>query len=250
MKQIAVIIPAFNESERITEVLRAVKGASHISEIIVVNDASEDNTSAVARKVPGIKVIDLVKNVGKGGAMATGVAATSAQIVAFVDADLVGLRAEHVDQIIRPLLRDECDMCFGVFRGGKIRSNAAMAVTPWLSGQRAMKRELFEAIPYIGELRFGVEVAITNTARKKKSRVKRVVLRGVSNCFKEEKYGLVKGLQARSKMYREIREAMVRSRKKDRTQRLRRLTKRDPAETLRELRNKVKRRDDGNHDRR
>lgn len=247
MKQIAIIIPAFNEAERIADVLRAVKGASHIHEIIVVNDGSEDNTSAEARKVPGVKVIDMVKNVGKGGAMAAGVASTTAQIVAFVDADLVGLRAEHVDQIIRPLMRDECDMCFGVFRGGKIRSNAAMAVTPWLSGQRAMKRELFEAIPYIGELRFGVEVAITNMARKKKARVKRVVLRGVSNCFKEEKLGLVKGLQARSKMYREIREAMVRTRKKNRSQRNPFQDRRDPTKTIRDLKNKVKKKDDG-HD--
>lgn len=242
MKQIAIIIPAFNEAERIADVLRAVKGASHIYEIIVVNDGSSDDTSAEAQKVGGVKVIDLVKNVGKGGAMAAGVASTTAQIIAFVDADLAGLKAEHIDQITRPLLKDECDMCFGVFRGGKIRSNAAMAVTPWLSGQRAMKRELFEAIPYIGEVRFGVEVAITEVARKRKARVKRVVLRGVSNCYKEEKYGLMKGLQARTKMYREIREAMVRSRKKNRGKRppSRFLDTSDPAAKLRELKNKVK----------
>jgi len=244
MKQIAIIIPAFNEAERIAEVLRAVKGASHIHEIIVVNDGSSDNTSEEARKVSGIKVIDMVKNVGKGGAMAAGVASTTAQIVAFVDADLMGIKAEHIDQIIRPLMKDECDMCVGVFRGGKIRSNAAMAVTPWLSGQRAMKRELFEAVPYIGELKFGVEVAITNMARKKKSRVKRVVLRGVSNCFKEEKLGLVKGIQARSKMYREIREAMVRSRKKNRSQRSPFQDRTDPTKTLRDLKNKVKKKDE------
>ena len=250
MTQIAVIIPAFNEADRIAIVLRAVKGASHISEIIVVSDGSTDNTVAEASKIPGVKVIEMVKNVGKGGAMAAGVAATTAQIVAFVDADLVGLKAEHVDQIILPLLKDECDMCFGVFRGGKIRSNAAMAVTPWLSGQRAMKRELFEAIPYVGELRFGVEAAITNIARKKKSRVKRVVLRGVSNCYKEEKMGLVKGIQARTKMYREIREAMVRTRKKNRTQRNPFFDKTDPTKTIRELRNKVRKKDESDkHDR-
>lgn len=219
MKKIAIIVPAFNEGARIAQVLNAIKGASHISEIIVVNDGSIDNTSSEAKNVEGVHVIDLVKNVGKGGAMAAGVASTNAQIIAFVDADLEGLRAEHVDQIIKPILRDECDMCVGVFRGGKIGSNAAMAVASFLSGQRAIKREFFEAIPYIGELRYGVEVAITDAMRKRKARVKRVVLRGVSNCYKEEKLGLVKGIQARTKMYRDIREAMVRSRKKQRKQR-------------------------------
>jgi glycosyltransferase involved in cell wall biosynthesis len=221
MLRLAVIIPAYNESSRIVGVLRAIKGASIPSEIIVVDDGSADNTSEAASTVSGVKVITLTKNVGKGGAMAAGVASTDADIVMFVDADLQGLTAEHVDQIAAPMIRNECDMCVGVFRGGKIGSNAAMAVTPFLSGQRAMKRELFEGIPHIGEVRFGVEVEITEAVRKKRARVKRVSLKGVSNCFKEEKLGVIKGIQARTKMYREIREAMVRSRKKKRHQRRR-----------------------------
>jgi glycosyltransferase involved in cell wall biosynthesis len=221
MLRLAVIIPAYNESSRIVGVLRAIKGASIPSEIIVVDDGSADNTSEAASTVSGVKVITLTKNVGKGGAMAAGVASTDANIVMFVDADLQGLTAEHVDQIAAPMIRNECDMCVGVFRGGKIGSNAAMAVTPFLSGQRAMKRELFEGIPHIGEVRFGVEVEITEAVRKKRARVKRVSLKGVSNCFKEEKLGVIKGIQARTKMYREIREAMVRSRKKKRPQRRR-----------------------------
>ena len=221
MKRTAVIIPAYNEASRILSVIRAVKGASQVDEIIIVSDGSTDNTVQVASKVEGIRVIDLQKNLGKGGAMAMGVAATDAPILAFVDADLEGLLPEHIDTILLPLLRGECDMCVGVFRGGRVRSNAAMAVTPFLSGQRALKRELFESIPYISELRYGVEVAITDAARKRKARVKRVILRGVSNFFKEEKLGIVKGLQARTKMYREIRDAMIRSRKKKRAPRRR-----------------------------
>jgi glycosyltransferase involved in cell wall biosynthesis len=196
-----------------------VKASSYAHEIIVVNDGSADNTAEVVKGIEGVHLVDLVKNVGKGGAMVAGVSSTLAPIIAFVDADLEGIEPGHIDSIVLPLIRGECDMCVGVFRGGKIGSNAAMAVTPFLSGQRAMKRELFESIPYIGELRYGVEVAITEAVRKKRSKVKRVILRGVSNCFKEEKLGLVKGLQARTKMYRDIREAMVRTRKKKRVQR-------------------------------
>lgn len=217
MLKVAVIIPAYNEATRIVGVLQAVKGASIPSEIIVVDDGSADETTAAASTVPGVKVLTLPKNVGKGGAMAAGVAATKAEIVMFVDADLQGLESHHVDQIAAPMVRNECDMCVGVFRGGKkIGSNAAMVVTPFLSGQRAMKRELFESIPHIAEVRFGVEIEITEAVRKKRAKVKRVSLKGVSNCFKEEKMGVIKGFQARTKMYREIREAMLRSRKKKR----------------------------------
>jgi glycosyltransferase involved in cell wall biosynthesis len=218
-KRVAIIIPAYNEASRIATVLKEVKASSSAHEIIVVNDGSADNTAEVVKGIEGVHLVDLVKNVGKGGAMVAGVSSTLAPIIAFVDADLEGIEPGHIDSIVLPLIRGECDMCVGVFRGGKIGSNAAMAVTPFLSGQRAMKRELFESIPYIGELRYGVEVAITEAVRKKRSKVKRVILRGVSNCFKEEKLGLVKGLQARTKMYRDIREAMVRTRKKKRVQR-------------------------------
>jgi glycosyltransferase involved in cell wall biosynthesis len=221
MNKVAVVIPAFNEGQRVASVLRAVKTCKSIHEIIVVDDGSTDNTSKVASEIEGVKVVTLAKNVGKGGAMHAGVLQTSCPIILFVDADLAGLTAEHLEQILAPILRGECDMSVGVFRGGKIGSNAGMAISPFLSGQRALKRDFFLGIPSINDLRYGVEMAITEHARRRKITTRRVTLRGVSNTLKEEKLGLVKGIQARTKMYREIREAMVRSRKKKRSQRKR-----------------------------
>jgi glycosyltransferase involved in cell wall biosynthesis len=210
----AAIIPAYNEEQRIGIVLRAVVKASLVDEIIVVSDASFDRTADVARSIPGVKVIELPFNMGKGGAMAAGVAATKAPIVAFVDADLHGFKADHLDTIIKPLLDGACDMCIGVFRGGKFWSDTAQRISPYISGQRAMKREIFEAIPFLSELRMGIEVTINTYAKRQKARVKRVVLRGVSNTFKEQKMGLVKGAAARARMYTEIGRAMVRMRRR------------------------------------
>jgi len=213
-REVAVIIPAFNEEQRILTVLGAAKSSKLVDEIIVVDDGSVDLTADVARSVDGVQVIRLAANRGKGAAMVRGVQATNAQILAFVDADLGGLKGQHIDDIIRPLLHDQCDMCVGIFRGGKVWSDMAQRVAPYLSGQRAMKRELFEAVPIMAELRMGVEWALTNAAEKRKAKVVRVLLRGVSNCAKEEKYGLMKGLKARGLMYKEITEAMVKTRKR------------------------------------
>jgi glycosyltransferase involved in cell wall biosynthesis len=212
--QVAIIIPAYNEAGRISNVLKAAVGAKLADEVIVVCDGCTDNTAAVARSFEGVIVKELPTNQGKGAAMAAGVASTTARIVAFVDADLLGLHAEHVDGIIKPLLENRADMCVGIFRGGKYWSDTAQKISPYLSGQRAIRRELFEAVPYANELRLGIEVALNNVAKKRKARILRVVLRGVSNCHKEQKMGLVKGTAARAKMYVEIGQAMVKTRKR------------------------------------
>ncbi len=211
---VAIIIPAFNEARRIHKAILAALESKLATEIIVVSDGSTDRTAEFARQIEAVKVIELTSNIGKGGAMAIGVNATKANIIAFVDADLVGLTGEHIDTIIRPILLNQCEMCVGVFRGGKVWSDSAQRIAPYLSGQRALKRELWESVPFVAELRLGVEMALTNTAKRKRAKVMRVVLPGVSNTHKEQKLGLMKGIAARTRMYKEITEAMVKTRRK------------------------------------
>ncbi|MFN8220478.1 MAG: glycosyltransferase family 2 protein [Fimbriimonadales bacterium] len=214
---VAVIIPAYNEEQRIGAVLRAVTQCKLVTEIIVVSDASGDRTAQVARGFDGVRVLELPFNSGKGGAMSAGVEATKAEIITFVDADLTNLKPEHIDRIIQPILADACDMCIGVFRGGKFWSDTAQRISPYISGQRALKRWIFDQIPFISEMRMGVEVTINTYAKRNKARVMRVVLHGVSNTFKESKMGLMKGVKARGKMYAEIGRALVRMRRKNKS---------------------------------
>src|SRR5690349_14332907 len=107
--KVAIIIPAFNEAERIGRVLRAVIASKTANEIIVVCDGCRDNTARVAARYNGVRVLDLPVNVGKAGAMAAGVKTTDAEVIAFVDADLDGLSGEHIDSIIRPILSNQCE---------------------------------------------------------------------------------------------------------------------------------------------
>jgi glycosyltransferase involved in cell wall biosynthesis len=213
-KKVAVVISAYNEEQRIGNVLRAVTRAVFPEEIIVVSDASSDRTASVARTFQNVRVIELPFNTGKGGAMAAGANATDADIITFVDADLSGLRPEHVDLIIKPLIDDKCDMCIGVFRGGKFWSDTAQRVAPYISGQRAMRRSLLDKMPFLEEMRMGVEVTINTYAKRNKAKVLRVILRGVSNTHKEKKLGVMKGTAARVKMWREIGRAIVRMNRK------------------------------------
>lgn len=200
---VAVIIPAFNEERTVARVIRAARNSPGISQIIVVNDGSTDRTAAIAEKA-GAKVIDLPANMGKGAAVATGVEAATAEIILLLDADLVGLRPSHIHALLQPLLQDEADMTVGVFTDGRKVTDLSQRLTPFLSGQRAVKREILEAITDLKSSGFGMEVSLSRFAKQENLRVFYIPLRRISQIMKEEKRGLVRGFAARMKMYWEI----------------------------------------------
>jgi len=95
-------------------------------------------------------------------------------------------------------------MAIGVFDGGRPATDLAQLIAPYLSGQRALRRDLLEGIEDLDETGFGVELALTQYVRRQKYRVKAVSLRDMTHQMKEEKLGLVQGFAARLKMYWEI----------------------------------------------
>ncbi len=209
-----VIIPAFNEEAGVAAAIQAVQQSPLVDEIIVVDDGSEDTTSEVARAT-GVQVLKLIPNQGKGAAMAHGVVAAGGDVLCFIDADLVGLNGDHVDSLVGPVIRGECDMCYGIFQDGRFWSDAAQAITPFLSGQRAMTRELYRSLPSIEEARMGAEVTLHLSALKRKANILKVTLKGVTHMHKEEKMGLVQGAAARAKMYKEVAKAVVKLSKEE-----------------------------------
>jgi glycosyltransferase involved in cell wall biosynthesis len=201
--KIATIIPAYNEEDRIPQVLNVVKDHNLINETIVVSDGSEDNTAFAARDL-GVKVIELEENIGKGGAMQVGVDNTDAGIILFLDADLVGLNAGHIKQLLMPIIDDEVNMTVGIFTKGRVTTDLAQKLTPFLSGQRGVKRKIWQGISDLDMSRFGVEVAITKYVQENEIEIKKVILKDLTHVMKEEKLGFWKGLLARLKMYWEI----------------------------------------------
>lgn len=93
--EISLIIPAFNEAQRIEPTLRrfhrflAARPARF--EIIVVDDGSTDGTvalvSALAGELPGLRVLCSPANRGKGHAVRLGMLAATGQVRLFSDAD-------------------------------------------------------------------------------------------------------------------------------------------------------------------
>src|SRR5690606_36165078 len=134
----------------------------------------------------------------------SGAESTDAEVLLFLDADLTGLTPKHLHDLVEPVLKDEADMCVGVFDEGKFTTDMAQKITPFLSGQRAMKRWIIISVPQVENSRYGVEVALSRFAEKHALRVCKVYLKHVAQVTKEKKLGLVKGFQARLRMYWEI----------------------------------------------
>lgn len=202
--KVAAIVPAYNEKDRISTVLQAIKQAATIDEIVVVSDGSTDGTYELAAADIAVKAIKLDENKGKAGAMRVGALNTSAEVILFLDADLVGMDGGKIDAIVKPVIQNDADMSIGIFRGGRGATDLAQLLAPYISGQRAMRREDFLNIPGLDDARSGVETAITKYYSIKKLRVARVTLEGCTHCMKEEKLGYFKGFVARMQMYADI----------------------------------------------
>jgi len=205
---VAVVIPAYNESGRIGKVLSALREVGDLSEIIVVDDGSIDDTYAevlqAATLDPRLRCVRLPANGGKGGAMFAGARAAKAQILLFLDGDLLGLKPHHVRDLIQPVCTKTVDMTVGVFHGGKFFTDVAHWMTPWLSGQRCLSAEHFFQVNEHNARGYSVETAISLTARRHKWCRKYLALRGVWHPISENRRGFVHGLLVRSKMYADI----------------------------------------------
>lgn len=197
-----VVIPAYEEQNTVASVVR-VAIASALGPVVVVDDGSRDGTAEAARAA-GAEVLRLETNVGKGGALAAAAGARTEDVVVLLDADLTGLTADHVRALAAPVLDRSVDMTRGVFDGGRWMTTVAQHVAPLLNGQRAIRRELLQGVPGLAESRYGVEVAITEHARRHRWRTRDVSLRGVSQVMKEEKRGWWSGQKVRWTMYGEI----------------------------------------------
>lgn len=198
------LIPAFNEEATVGEVVRVCRAAPSVSRVLVVSDGSTDHTAQEARK-QGAQVIELPQNQGKDKALQAGIEADYADYLVLVDADLIGLQPRHVEALIEPIRMKKADTTVGVFTKGRLMTDWAQSLTPFLNGQRVVSRTVWiEAIsPALG-VGFGVETVLERYIRQKGLNVVRVPLAGVTQRRKEEKYGFWRGFRYRLRMYRQI----------------------------------------------
>ncbi|SJZ85230.1 glycosyltransferase family 2 protein [Selenihalanaerobacter shriftii] len=186
-KEVTVLVPAYNEEDKIGDTISSLQQLEDVNEIIVINDGSTDKTVNIVKEFKDIKLIDLKINQGKGEALNQGLSEIKGQIISLIDADL-GKTALELRKLLKPVLQQEVDMTIAKFPAPKKKGGFGLVTTlarvglkiftglqfdSPLSGQRVLTKNL---ISYLNgfESGFGVEVGMTIKTIKGGFKVKEV----------------------------------------------------------------------------
>jgi glycosyltransferase involved in cell wall biosynthesis len=142
--KVAAIIPAQNEAATIADVVKVALTCACVDEVVVVDSVSDDDTGAVAAEA-GARVVESTTS-GKGEAMSAGVNASDAVVILFLDGDLLNLKVEHVERLVREVTEGDAAMSCGLFDRGPLLNPIFLRFLPVLTGERALRREIFESL--------------------------------------------------------------------------------------------------------
>ena len=189
---ITAVIPAYNERETIYAIVQAA--TEYASEVIVVDDGSQDGTGELAASA-GARVIRIPKNSGKGHALGIGLStATMNGCKVFVCLDADGQHdPADIPRIAQPILEGRADMVIGsrflsresmdlipVYRkvGQSVLTYAtnlgsSTKITDSQSGYRAFTKDIIRRFAY-SEDGMGIESEMIRNAAKSDIRIQEV----------------------------------------------------------------------------
>lgn len=217
-ENVTAIIPAYNEEDNIKDTINAVKSIEEITEIIVVDDGSKDNT---CKEVEGLTDILLIHNQvkrGKGGAIKAALPFVTNKYLILIDADLKQ-SATEMKKLVGNTKRDSRTMLVAIYpkplkKGGfglvKLLSRKGLYLLTSktsdsvLSGQRLMSKEFIEKISIPSN--FALEFKITLEALKSDINIVEVPL----NIRHRETGRNIYGFVHRGKQFINILNALIR----------------------------------------
>lgn len=188
--KLSIVMPVYNESASVREVVKRVQALPHAKEIIIVDDGSLDGTRDILRELAGgeVRVFFHNSNRGKGAALRTGFAHVRGDVAVVQDADLE-YNPRDIPALLMPIERGEADVVFGSrFLGGPHRvlnfwhyvgnrmltllSNMCtnLNLTDMETGYKLFRREVLQQIEVECD-RFGFEPEITAKVAQLRCRI-------------------------------------------------------------------------------
>jgi glycosyltransferase involved in cell wall biosynthesis len=202
-KKLSVIIAAYNEEPRISKVLSVVENHPLIGEVIVIDDGSIDKTSEIVKKFE-VTLIKNKKNMGKTLSVKHGLEKSKNEFILFLDADLVGLTKENIDDLAGPVINGQVDWTLS------LRGNSGLHMKllniDFVSGERVVKRCLLNdpqiwSRPDIG---FSLEILMNKSFLDRKATFISISLPNLKLTTKSGKIGFLKGWFGELKMLNQI----------------------------------------------
>lgn len=185
--KLTVIIPAYQSEKTIGKLLHRLQGVvikGITKEVIVVDDASTDDTSKKVKTFPRVRLIRHSVNTGKGGALRTGMSHATGDIMCILDDDLE-YDPLDIPKLVTPILAKRAQVVFGsrhlsrtnsysslpYYLGGKfvdmiIRMVTRADVSDPLTGSKAFTKAAMKKLLPLVSSGFEIEAEITaKTAR-------------------------------------------------------------------------------------
>ena len=208
--KLSVVMPVYNESATLRQIVDRVLAVSLELELICVDDGSSDGSREILEQIVQarpreIKVLLQPRNLGKGAALRRGIAEATGDFVVIQDADLEYDPAEY-PQLIEPLLAGRADVVYGSrFLGAgphrvlyfwhsvgnqflTLVSNMLtnLNMTDMETCYKVFRREVIQSIP-LEENRFGFEPEVTVKIAKRRLRVYEVGISYSGRTYEEGK---------------------------------------------------------------
>ncbi len=138
MKTLSIVIPAYNEERYIATLLDRIKAVDLgrlglDRQIIVVDDCSRDRTAEIVSAIPGVQLVRMEKNGGKGRAVRAGIAVATGEYLIIQDADLEYDPEDYLP-MLEALFAETGDIVYGSRYLGRGR-HANQSIAAYLGGR-------------------------------------------------------------------------------------------------------------------
>ena len=201
--KISCIIPCYNEEGRVGQVLDVALSAKFVNEIVVVDNASTDNTVAEIkqRKDNRIKLIIHKQNLGKGSSVKDGFNNSTGDVVFILDSDLKNLTIENIRNLVTPITNGDYDLVLS----DRTEPFSSFAGAWFITGEKSFRRkEWREFFKGYQERGYSIEQRINEYALNNKMKIGVVRWPNVVAISKMSKDGFFPGFVRDIKMYQNL----------------------------------------------
>ncbi len=208
---ISVVIPALNEEKTIRNVVKFCLADPLVTEVIVVDDRSIDQTANIAFDAGAKVIISDIR--GKGISMKDGIHEASNEIIVFLDADIDPYPPNTIRKLVDPILDGDADFVKGAFarNAGRVTELVAKPLlnilfpglshfSQPLSGMIAGKKIFFRKVDFFND--YGVDIGILIDMYLMKAKVTEANIGYIENKSKP--------WEALGKMSKEVSRAIIR----------------------------------------